>query len=137
MKTELQNKLFEKYPKIFRQKDLPMEDTCMCWGIECGDGWYDLINNLCFTLQFNTDNNNNYPQVEAVQVKEKFGSLRFYYWISNEGSERHYGNIEGRICFAESLSTTICEHCGTNQNVTQTEGWISTVCEDCLKRMKS
>lgn len=34
MNIELQEKLFEKYPKIFRQKDLSMNETCMCWGIE-------------------------------------------------------------------------------------------------------
>jgi len=34
MKLELQNKLFEKYPNIFKNKDLPMNQTCMCWGNE-------------------------------------------------------------------------------------------------------
>ena len=38
MKAELQNKLFEKYPKIFGQKDLPMTQTAMCWGIDCEIG---------------------------------------------------------------------------------------------------
>ena len=31
MKKELQEKLFTKYPKIFVQKDLPKDQTCMCW----------------------------------------------------------------------------------------------------------
>ena len=89
MKTELEDKLYQKYPKIFRQKDLSMKETCMCWGIECGAGWYDLINFLCFHLQFDIDKNN-YPQVEASQVKEKYGGLCFYYSILLSEKEDKY-----------------------------------------------
>ena len=45
MKQELQQKLYDTYPKLFIQKDLPPQQTAMCWGICCGDGWYDLIDN--------------------------------------------------------------------------------------------
>jgi len=141
MKKELQDKLFEKYPKIFRQKDLSMKETCMCWGIETGNGWYDLIDSLCGVLQFNTEHNR-YPQVEAVQVKEKYGTLRFYYRIvSTEESlkderkeDRDSGSIEGAISYAEYLSGCICEKCGTNQNITTNEdGWLVTLCDKCRK----
>ena len=47
MTPELQNSLYERYPKIFRQKDMSIQETCMCWGICTGDGWYDIINMLC------------------------------------------------------------------------------------------
>lgn len=137
MKTELEQKLFNKYPEIFRQKDLSMKETCMCWGIECGDGWYNLIDMLCSILQFNTDKNN-YPQVEAIQVKEKFGGLRFYYNIlakeDDKYYERHCGSIEGTISFVEYLSEKVCERCGSNKNVEATKGWISHLCEDCMKK---
>ena len=43
MKKELQDKLFEKYPKLYRQKDLDKTQTAMCWGISCGSGWYNII----------------------------------------------------------------------------------------------
>ncbi len=140
MKLELENKLLEKYAKIFAQKDLPMNQTCMCWGLECGNGWYDLIDKLCGQLQFNTDNNN-YPQVEAVQVKEKYGSLRFYYnaILTNKDDkylERKYGFIAGLVSFAEYYSEFICEHCGSTENITQTKGWISTLCEKCMNKEK-
>jgi hypothetical protein len=125
MKKELQDKLYEKYPKIFKQKDDDMTTTCLCWGLECGDGWFDLIERLCDSLQFHTDNNN-YPQVEATQVKEKFGTLSFY----TSGADEY---LSGYINFAESMSATICETCGTNQNVTQTKGWIKTICKKCLE----
>lgn len=101
MKSELQKKLYEKYPKIFRQKDLSMRETCMCWGIECPDSWYHIIDCLCFRIQCICDKGEKkyvkypfgnflsklfknprlygrwvkkrVPQVEATQVKEKFG----------------------------------------------------------------
>lgn len=139
MQEELQNKLIEKYPKIFKQKDSPMNQTCMYWGLECGNGWYDLIDRLCFQLQFNTEHNN-YPQVEATQVKEKFGTLRFYYQTNaseeDKYSERNCRYIEGLISFAEFYSEFICENCGSMENVSQTKGWITTLCENCMKKEK-
>jgi hypothetical protein len=135
MKKELQDKLFAKYPKIFRQKDLSMKETCMCWGIETGNGWYWLIDNLCSFIQSHIDNYNKYnepkiSQVEATQVKEKFGGLRFYY--INGDSE-----IEGAVAFAEYLSYVTCENCGSTKNVTQTKGYITSLCEDCMKNARS
>ena len=58
MNKNLQEKLYQKYPKIFRQKDLPMTQTAMCWGIACGDGWYDLIDELCSQIQNRVENVN-------------------------------------------------------------------------------
>ena len=81
MKQTLQNKLFQAFPKMFKQKDLPMTETCMCWGIECPDAWYDVIHTACALLQTMTDNNTHsgkYPQVQFTQVKEKFGRLCMY-----------------------------------------------------------
>ena len=128
MKTELQNKLYDKYPKIFQQKDLDMTKTCMCWGIETDDGWYWLLNQLCGNIQSYIDSNKhlNIEQVEATQVKEKFGSLNFYCQGGDE-------TIGGMICLAESMSYSICEHCGSTENIKQTKGWIKTLCKECME----
>ena len=126
MDTLIQNKLFEKYPKIFKQKDLPMTQTCMCWGIDCNNGWYWLIDKLCEKLQYDIDNNNQ-PQIEATQVKQKFGGLRFYVAGSNEFQFEI-------INFAEFLSYSICEKCGTTKDVKQnTGGYIQSLCSRCRK----
>lgn len=128
MKKELQEKLFHKYPKIFRQRTLPMTETAMCWGIDTGEGWYFLIDTLCELLQWDIDKNG-HPQIEASQVKEKFGTLRFY---TNGSNERQ----EGYINFAEYLSGFICEECGSNKDVKQSKGvWIYTRCSDCMKKL--
>ena len=77
MKQELQDKLFKDFPKLFAQKDADMKVTCMCWGIECPDAWYDVIYAACEIIQMNTDWNE-LPQIQFTQVKEKFGALCMY-----------------------------------------------------------
>lgn len=127
MNPKLENKLYKKFPKIFRQKDLPMSQTCMCWGIACGDGWYPLIDTLCSLIQGRCNAKElNCPQVEAAQIKEKFGTLRFYV---NTGDDV----ISSYIGFAEYMSGTICELCGATLDVSQTKGWIKTLCKKCKK----
>lgn len=144
MKEELQQKLYHKYPKIFGQKDLPTSETCMCWGISTDNGWYNIIDTLCGNIQHHIDWKNcqgkyehlkkhvspdengsweKVPQVEATQVKEKFGGLRFYYI----GGDEH---ISGLVQFAESISLKTCETCGVPGRQTK-KGWIRTMCKPC------
>ena len=52
MKSELQNKLYEKYPKLFTQKSWSTRDSCMPFGIETGNGWYNIIDNACRIIQW-------------------------------------------------------------------------------------
>ena len=121
MNTELQNKLFKKYPKLFRQRELSMQETCMCWGIACGDGWYWLIDNLCNYISLMD------KTVEATQVKEKFGTLRFY---TNCGSDE----IDAAISFAGLLSGKICEVCGSTDAKVRGKGWLMARCDTCLEK---
>lgn len=146
MDLGLDKKLCEKYPKIFAQRNLPMTETCLYWGMDCGDGWYWLIDNLCHSIQGYVDCHNEGVnirqkagtmikgdkelQVEAVQVKEKFGQLRFYI---NQGDETIYG----MIWLAESMSKGICEMCGATENVTSTEGrWVKYLCPKCKEEIQ-
>lgn len=142
MNPELDKVLCKKYSKIFAQRSSPMTETLMCWGFECGDGWYWLIDNLCHSIQGYVDSRNDGVkirnkarskeeepeaewEVEAVQVKEKFGELRFYI---------HGGDdmVHGMIHLAEDMSWNICEVCGSTKDVTHTKGWIKTVCRSCF-----
>ena len=131
MKAELQQKLYEKYPNIFRQKDLDKTVTAMCWGISCGDGWYDLIDTLCENIQNRIVNaNRGKPEeehlvCEAVQVKEKFGGLCFYTYGGDE-------YIDGLVSMAESMSYHICTECSKpSERQDNNRGWIYTLCENC------
>ena len=72
--------LMSKYPILFCQKNKSMQEICMFWGIECGLGWYKQIDELCSTLEeLNNDYKKYKVQIQATQIKEKFGGLRFYY----------------------------------------------------------
>ena len=47
MKPELDKQLCEKYPKIFKNRNASQMESCMYWGIDVSDGWYDIIDALC------------------------------------------------------------------------------------------
>lgn len=161
MREELDKKLVEKYPLLYRDRYAPMTETAMCWGFCCGDGWYNLIDTLSALLcskynyakeRYDTikeyyDADKKWPWVggkeitpedveerrlemeqakELVptvsQVKEKFGTLRFYI---NAGTDEHYNYIR----FAENLSARICETCGA-PGKRRGQGYIYTACDE-------
>ena len=129
MNRELDKKLLEKYPKLFPQNRRIQESLMPYFGFECGDGWYVLIESVCFYLQNETDQNNA-PQPEIIQVKEKFGELRIYADNTNERQQ----NI---IDFAEILSGRTCEECGKMKTgIMRTDGWMKAVCDECLNKEK-
>lgn len=62
------------------------------------------------------------PQLVAAQVKEKFGTLRFYY---DGGDDYTYGVV----ALAEELSASTCEICGHGANLYKRQGWLKTLCD--------
>lgn len=50
MRKELDEELCKKYPLIFKNRYADMTTTAMCWGFECGDGWFNIIDVLCGML---------------------------------------------------------------------------------------
>lgn len=66
-----------------------------------------------------------FRNLEVVQVKEKFGGLRFYY----------QGSVTlGFIAVVEAvewLSSVTCESCGRAGQQEKADTWISTRCEEC------
>jgi hypothetical protein len=82
MKEELEKLLVKTYPCLYRDYGGDMRQTCMHWGFACGDGWFDIINDLSRKINVLMITDNVY--VVADQVKEKFGGLRFYCHIECE-----------------------------------------------------
>ena len=175
MKKELDEYLCKVYPKMMINRDKSIQETCMCWGFECGDGWFQILNQLMSNIQHHIDwrerqrdidikfnemavqlkagdstlfdesmkdmLNRDWvekrkqelidlplreikecPQVTLDQVKEKFGTLRFYY----TGGDDY---ISGLVSMAESMSGVTCETCG--KPGTRTRGsWIKTACKE-------
>ena len=175
MKQELDEYLCKVYPKMMVNRNKSMQETCMCWGFECGDGWFQILNQLMSNIQHHIDwrerqrdidikfnemavqlkagdstlfdesmkdmLNRDWvekrkqelidlplreikecPQVTLDQVKEKFGTLRFYY----TGGDDY---ISGLVSMAESMSGVTCEECGKPGTSTR-GGWIKTACKE-------
>ncbi len=124
MNEKLDELLCQRYPKMMVNREKSMMETCMCWGFECGDGWFNILNQLMGNIQHHIDwknkNGEVVHQVTLNQVKEKFGSLRFYY----TGGDNY---IDGMVTMAESMSGVTCEECGLPGTQTQ-GGWIKTAC---------
>lgn len=102
MNPHLEKILHEKYPALFADKDKPPTESLMCFGCECDDGWFDIIESMCRTLSNYTKN---YGFLKFVQIKEKFGGLRVY----SSGGD---GYCDGVVDMAESMSFRTCERCG-------------------------
>ncbi len=119
MKAELNLKLQQNHPTIFRDMSGDIRKTCMTFGCECRDGWYNLIDGLCSKI-LEVDS-----EVIAVQVKEKFGGLRFYIGgVKREVSEKIYSIIDEY----EELSYKICEICGKVGKLNNEGYWLKTRC---------
>jgi hypothetical protein len=153
MSPDLDKQLCDKYPKIFANRYKSPQESCLAFGIECGDGWYDIIDHLCdsassmWTTSFEVDKEdaiklavekNSFggyfvevpaPQMVASQVKEKFGTLRFYYHLDFEPNivelnnigkypdlskivDRYYSYFDGMVHMAEAMSARTCEMSG-------------------------
>lgn len=161
MKKELEMKLVKKFPIIFSQYGGNMRDTCMAWGMECGDGWYNIIHDLCENVTTLIGDKN--IKVTAAQVKEKFGELRFYYdikvpetfmgkvgykfshfmfklrwgrlyWKIIDFRKKFYRFIEEKI--SDAIHDGERKSCNTCElcgepGKTRGRGWISTQCDTC------
>lgn len=130
MKEELEQQLVEEYPELYRWYDEDPESIdgpappLATFGFTVGDGWYDLLDALSNRLVLLE------VDVEVVQVKEKFGGLRFYHNGISADDERRIYQASGAIQMAEEMSFKICEDCGNSGEI-RTTGWYRTLCDDC------
>jgi len=117
--------LIENFPELYRDYYLPPTQSCMHWGFECGDGWFEHINLLSVMLSSYLKQN---PEIKegfrVNQVKEKYGTLRYYV----TGGDEHTSNL---IYLFEITSYFYCEKCGSTEDVKSTKGWISYLCKKC------
>ena len=110
--------LCNKFPYLYNKN----------FGFECGDGWFDLIYTLSKKLNIHILNTpkENQHFTKAVQVKEKFGTLRFY---MSSGTDKMFDLISK----AEKESEKTCEICGKSGKL-WTGGWLVTLCDNCHEK---
>ena len=129
MKIEHANKIYHDCPNIFRGRNDGPKQNLMYFGFECSDGWFNIIYELSKKIEriAETMKADGLPEDEipmVSQVKEKFGTLRFY--MSNTTEE-----IQELISQCEQSSAQACEQCGKPGALKRTHGWFLTVCEKC------
>lgn len=134
MTEEHTNELYNLGKILYKEKDLPMDKTCMCWGFECPDSWFNLLKQLTIALEYYNNQYKDDLEIVAHQVKTKFGSLRFYYDVIYK-TENNLNNIseiiDNYINKAEEESWNICCKCENKASLTSV-GWVDRYCEKCV-----
>ena len=103
---------------------------------ECAIGWYDILHELSLKIERILEKDaekykaiegeeNEYIEMFAVQVKEKYGTLRFY--MSCETDE-----ISDLIHEAEAVSSQTYEVCGAPGKM-RGKTWFSVRCDNCYE----
>lgn len=88
------------------------------------EGWGTVLVNLLDKIESLED-----VEVHVIQIKEKFGGLRFYY----QGSGKDYSKVRGLVLEAEMLSAKTCVVCGSPGTL-RYGGWISPYCDEHYKQ---
>ena len=127
MRRELDEKLVRSFPLLFADRAADLRRTAMCWGFECGDGWFDIIWRLSEKLEpliaaMAKDTTEPEWLPRASQVKEKYGELSFY---MSCGSDEIF-----KLCNAAEIeSATVCETCGKPGKL-RGVSWYYTACDE-------
>lgn len=161
MKQELQE-LLEKNYHFMNRNNAATENQGLdrniyqLYGCECGDGWYQLLNDLCKDIISIYNHEEIEVDILILQIKEKFGTLRFYYTTTNSESNSVYIDILGDVTLRYShekrkidkevrrivdyyctKSASVCEMCGENAAVLRKDlPWVQTLCDSCYSSMK-
>jgi len=106
---------FLKDVKLIGPNGLPIERRGF---FSVGNGWLPLMVELIMKMIDAGWNK------RTLQVKEKFGGLRFYIGL---GNDRIWELLEEY----EDKSFETCESCGAPGKVVQRYGWLATMCNEC------
>ena len=158
MREELDAKLVQKYPLIFKNRYAPMNETAMCWGFECGDGWYNIIDILCGLLTSSYRQakerydyrvevgvggvlygTKTVTQEDIDEAKAKMEEEASKVPVATQVKEK-FGGLRfyvdrattehyNYITFAESMSYRTCEKCG-NPGTYYPFGWHHVACDE-------
>jgi len=129
-------------PVFFQDYHESPMNSCMSFGIECDDGWYNpllkmvkkvsLLNKICHEKGY---------KIVSHQIKEKFGGLRVYWDIgSNEEWDSDFVDtmtslMDDVVNTAEEDCWNTCELCGIVHSeetpIHSTKGWIKRLCDKC------
>lgn len=115
MRKDLDELLCRNYPELYRNRHDSLKQSLMRWGFGCDDGWYPIVNTISkLIIQHN-------PKAIALQVKEKFGALRYYCRPVDD-------YVNGVVQIAGKISLITCEECGMPGMCYNAGGWLAVRC---------
>lgn len=120
MSPDLEKKLVAEFPALFADYGKSPEETCMAWGCEHSDGWFDIIRGLCRVIANHLKYLKEPTDFKFAQIKEKFGTLRVY----TDGGDEY---IQGAIRMAEETSAVTCEVTGAPGQMCRKGHWYRTL----------
>jgi len=124
IKSEIDHEIFLRENRCFRRIFVGLRHSWNTWN------WYKYVwRNIKEYIRLRCPLDIDSMQVHAVQVKEKFGGLRFY--VSGGDNE-----VYGMITMAEAMSYVICEDCGKPGALHHRGGWLKTVCTECALKLE-
>ncbi len=121
-------KLIKKFSHLYRYYRRPSTESSMCFGFQCGDGWFNLL------WELSSDIDKTLKRVSpakakrfaVTEVKEKFGGLRYCVNYSTF-------DISYWITRAIWKSLTVCMLCGKPGDLRRGLRNL-TLCDQCHKR---
>jgi len=130
MNNENTKRIIDACPALYDSMEIEREKIgiqpfhAIAFGFECGDGWAELLVELSQKIQehLNTQDPEVAKEIVALQVKEKYGTLRFYISAYDE-------TIESFIRDAEKKSAVTCEQCGKSGSV-RGDFWYYAACDE-------
>jgi len=129
MKQELEERLYQQFPWLEIRNIWSGKKLGCCVSMDCEDGWYDIIYNLCNDIDSELKNCSTkfIDDFFVEQIKEKYATLRFYVTY---GTKNIYKLIEN----AEEKSAKTCERCGEQGKLCIRGTWYKTLCDSCKQK---
>jgi hypothetical protein len=97
-------------------------------------GWFALVDRLCSDIEALLQGRA--ERLVVVQVKEKFGGLRFYYdWDAADDVAADHETVllrervRAQVDEARARTTLICQRCGAPAVLNLYGGWTAALCE--------
>ena len=129
-------KLCKRYPfLIFRDWRTGKKDPRpydFTWLDDMEPGWRKAFGiQMCEEIRQDLIKHNFLNKYYIIQIKEKFGELRWY-----DGGIPIGSKVWDIIEKYSDISTHTCYVCGAPGKIINDNGWLVTMCSDCYKKFK-